>query len=325
MSEQELLQLAQTLNERDEPYAMVTVVRVGAPTSAYVGAQAIVLRDGRLCGWIGGACAKEIVIAAAREAIVTGKPALVRIANDERQPEPDVVQHAMPCASDGMIELFVQPHSAGTTLCVLGDTPAASEARFFAQRLGIRLVHSVDEAAVALVATQGAADAQALEAALASPAQHVLMIASRRKADRLRDLMRMRGVREDRLAQLQAPAGQDAGARTPSEIALVVVAGVLALLRGKGVSQVEHEPAEAASGVVVATPAVTESVPPDKQASTFINPVCGMAVSTVTAMHVEHYDGEDYYFCCSGCLTTFRHDPAKYAAIRRAAASSVSA
>src|ERR1019366_2327939 len=129
MSAQELLQLAQTLNERDEPYAMVTVVRVGAPTSAYVGAQAIVLRDGRLCGWIGGACAKEIVIAAAREAIVTGKPALLRIANDERQPEPDVVQRAMPCASDGMIELFVQPHSAGTSICVLGDTPAASGQR----------------------------------------------------------------------------------------------------------------------------------------------------------------------------------------------------
>jgi xanthine dehydrogenase accessory factor len=325
MSDQELLQLAQTLNERDEPYAVVTVVRVGAPTSAYVGAQAIVLRDGRLCGWIGGGCAQEIVIAAALEAIATGKPALVRIANDERQPEPDVAQHAMPCASNGTIELFVQPYSAGTSLCVLGDTPAASEARFFAQRLGIRVVHSVDEAAVVLVATQGTADAQALEAALASPAQHVLMIASRKKADRLRDLMRLRGIREDRLAQLQAPAGQDAGARTPSEIALVAVAGVLALLRGKGASHGEHAPAEAASGAVLAAPAARESVPLDKQASTFINPVCGMAVSTVTALHVEHYAGEDYYFCCSGCWTTFRQDPARYAAIRRAATSRVSA
>jgi len=325
MSDQELLQLAQALNERDEPYAMVTVVRVGAPTSAYVGAQAIVLRDGRLCGWIGGGCAQEIVIAAAMEAIATGKPALVRIGNDERQPEPDVVQHAMPCASNGTIELFVQPYSAGTSLCVLGDAPAASEARFFAQRLGIRVVHSVDEAAVVLVATQGAADAQALEAALASPAQHVLMIASRKKADRLRDLMRRRGIREDRLAQLQAPAGQDAGARTPSEIALVAVAGVLALLRGKGASHGEHEPAEAASGAVLAAPAAAASVPLDQQASTFINPVGCMAVSTVTALHVDHYAGDDYYFCCSGCWTTFRQDPARYAAIRRAATSRVSA
>ena len=40
MTSAELLQLAQSLNERDEPYAMVTVVRVAPPTSAYVGAQA---------------------------------------------------------------------------------------------------------------------------------------------------------------------------------------------------------------------------------------------------------------------------------------------
>jgi xanthine dehydrogenase accessory factor len=319
MSGEELLQLAQTLMERDEPYAMVTVVRVGAPTSAYVGAQAIVLGDGSLFGWIGGACAKEIVIAAAREAIVTGKPALVRIANDALQPEPDVVQHAMPCASDGMIELFIQPYSAGTSLCVLGDTPAAREARFFARRLGLRLVAGVEQAAVVLVATQGDADAQALQAALASPAQHVLMIASRTKADRLRDLMRARGVPEDRLAQLQAPAGQDAGARTPSEIALVAIAGVLARLRGKGAGHGEVESADTSSRVA---PPTAAAAPLDRQSATFINPVCGMAVSIGTAMHVENFDGDDYYFCCDGCLKAFRQEPARYAAIRRAAVSS---
>jgi xanthine dehydrogenase accessory factor len=311
MSEQEnLTQLAQSLNERDQPYAMVTVVRVGAPTSAYVGAHAIVLRDGTLCGWIGGACASEIVIAAAMEAITTGKPTLVRIANDAHQPEPDVLQRAMACSSDGMIELFVQPYGAGTSLCVLGATPAADEARFFARRLGIRLVESANEAAVALVATQGADDALALEAALSGPAEHVLMIASHRKAERLRDLMRMRGVSDHRLAQLQAPAGQDAGARTPSEIALVAIAGVLALLRGKGVTRIER-----------IEPRPADTVPHSAQSGTFINPVCGMAVSIAAALHVEQYDGEDYYFCCDGCLNTFRQEPARYAAIRRAATS----
>ena len=64
MTANELLQLAQTLNERGEPYAMVTVVRVAAPTSAYVGAQAIVRSDGMLTGWIGGGCAKDVVVEA---------------------------------------------------------------------------------------------------------------------------------------------------------------------------------------------------------------------------------------------------------------------
>jgi YHS domain-containing protein len=43
-----------------------------------------------------------------------------------------------------------------------------------------------------------------------------------------------------------------------------------------------------------------------------------MAVSTANAMHIEKYEGEPYYFCCDACWTTFRRDPAKYAAIQRA-------
>ena len=110
----------------------------------------------------------------------------------------------MACASNGTIELFIQPHSTRLSLCVVGDTPAAVDARFFAQRLGIRLVDAPDDARVVLIATQGNGDAEALERALASRAAHVLMIASRRKADRLRDLMRMRGVGD---AQLSRAAG----------------------------------------------------------------------------------------------------------------------
>jgi YHS domain-containing protein len=53
---------------------------------------------------------------------------------------------------------------------------------------------------------------------------------------------------------------------------------------------------------------------------TFINPVCGMAVSIANSRHVEVYAGETYYFCCDNCWTTFGKDRAKYAAIRRASA-----
>jgi P-type Cu+ transporter len=80
----------------------------------------------------------------------------------------------------------------------------------------------------------------------------------------------------------------------------------------------EHEPADAPTAAAVTAPA-------DRQSGTFINPVCGMAVSTSTAMHVEHFDGDDYYFCCDGCLKAFRLEPARYAAMRRAAATSAPA
>jgi len=310
MTSQELLQLAQALSERDEPYAMVTVVRVAPPSSAYVGAQAIVRADGALSGWVGGGCAKEVVIAAARESIDSGESKLLRITNDGAIADEGVERHAMACASNGTIELFIQPYSTRLSLCVVGDTPAADDARYFARRLGIRLVDAPGMAAVVLIATQGSGDAEALESALASPARHVLMIASPRKAEKLRELMRTRGIDKARLARLQAPAGPDAGAKTPGEIALVAMTGVLAALRGRAASDGVRD--DAAS--VAAAPASAQSA---AAPGTFINPVCGMAVSTVTPMHVETYEGEKYYFCCDGCLATFRGNPAKYALIHR--------
>lgn len=303
----ELLEMARDLNARREPYALVTVVRAVAPTSAYLGAQAIVLADGTLHGWIGGGCAKGVVVGAAQEAIARGEPKLVRISNDQLQSEADIEQHSMSCASNGTIELFIQPYSSRSALCVLGSTPAADEARFLAERLRIRLAEVPDEAPVVLVATQGQGDEEALERALKSSAAHVLMIASRRKADRLRAVMRMRGIDEERLAGLTAPAGPDAGAKTPGEIAMVAIVGVLALLRGRA----QQVPAPAP----IAHPAVAAATP----AAKFINPVCGMAVDIAAPKHIEKYEGVAYYFCCDGCLTTFRQDPAKYAAIHRAA------
>ena len=339
MTANELLQLAQALNRRDEAYAMVTVVRVAAPTSAYVGAQAIVRGNGTIDGWIGGGCAKDIVIAAAQETIASGEPKLVRIANADAGPESGVEQHAMACASNGTIELFIQPYSTRISLCIIGATPAADDARFFAGRLGIRLVAVPDQAPVVLIATQGNGDAEALESALMSSARHVLMIASRRKADKLREAMRLRGIDAARLARLQAPAGPDAGAKTPAEIALVAMTGVLALLRGRAEVNGVDKPATAAGTIIAAAMTATAgttatadttatagtTAPGTRATSTFINPVCGMAVPVATAMHVEAHDGEDYFFCCNGCWETFRQNPAKYATIRRASMAKASA
>lgn len=301
MTNDELPDLARELNGRGEAYALVTVVRAIAPTSAFLGAQAIVLPDGTLHGWIGGGCAKEVVIGAAQDCIDSGEPKLVRITNEQIQPEADIELHAMSCASSGTIELFIQPYSARSALCVLGDTPAAAEARFLADRLRIRLADAPGEAPIVLVATQGQGDEDALEAALRSQAGQVLMIASRRKAEKLRETMRARGIAEAQLARLQAPAGPDAGAKTPGEIALVAIVGVLAFLRGRAAAPVGARAPRAAKAT---------------------DPICGMAVDTANAKHVEKYEGESYYFCCDGCRTTFRQSPAKYAAIHQASVAS---
>lgn len=332
MSPAELLDMARELSARGVAYALVTVVRAVAPTSAYVGAQAVVLADGTLHGWIGGGCAKGAVVEVAQRAIETGAPKLVRISNDEIRPDDDVEQRTMSCASNGTIELFIQPYAARALLCVLGATPAADEARFLAERLGIGLADAPEGVSVVLVATQGQGDEDALERALRSGASQVLMIASRRKTSRLRDTMRMRGLREPELERLIAPAGPDAGAKTPREVALVSMVGVLAFLRGQPAALADRGESGAATSAATvlsdSTPTPIAPEPGESHAATadkFVNPVCGIAVDKAGARHVESYDGEQYYFCCDCCWESFRNEPEKYAAIYRAAQERASA
>jgi xanthine dehydrogenase accessory factor len=92
---------------------------------------------------------------------------------------------------------------------------------------------------------------------------------------------------------------------------MVAIVGVLALLRGRA-------QLPAAPRARTAAQEAPASAPPGAK---FVNPVCGMAVDIAAPKHIERYEGVAYYFCCDGCLATFRQDPAKYAAIHRAAST----
>ncbi len=310
MTPTDLLDYAQTLNRRGERYAFVTVVRITPPTSAYVGAQAIVLADGSLKGSVGGGCAKEVVAAAALEAIRSGVAKLVLISNASSDVvDAAVERHAMRCASNGEIELFVQPHVPAPLLLVLGNTPAAVQARGFAEQCGFRVSDGVQgtdaaRADLALVATQGEGDEDALHGALTGSARYVLLIASRRKAERLREAMRLRGVGEQRLSAIEAPAGPDIGAHNPAHIALAAVAGAVAHWQDVSARVADRLPVDNPVGV---------SAPVH-----YINPVCGITVDPAQARHTISYEGERFYFCCDGCKQEFENNPAKYAAIQLA-------
>ena len=307
MNPNDLIEQARQISQRGESYAMVTVVRVTPPTSAYVGAQAIVLADGRLIGSVGGGCAKQVVAQAALEAMRSGAAKLVRISNAEAggSLQDGVEQHPMRCASGGEIELFIHPHQPSPLLLVLGETPTAQQARAVAGLSGFRVIDKIDaEGAahidIALVATQGEGDEDGLFGALASSARHVLLVASRKKAERLRETMRQRGVSDARLAVIQAPAGPDIGAHSPAHIALSAVAGAVACLA---------KPSAAA-------PSPALSAAPVKAA--YVNPVCGVEVEPAQALHTVEFNGEKFYFCCDGCKIEFERDPKKYAAIQAA-------
>ncbi len=131
-----LLELEQRLTREARLFAVTTVIRALPPTSTWVGAQALVEDDGTVHGWIGGGCSRAIVVQAAQESMRSGQPKLIRISNSDPTPEAGVEHHAMPCASNGTIELFIQPCVPAPRVLVLGSTPVALEACVLAQRNG---------------------------------------------------------------------------------------------------------------------------------------------------------------------------------------------
>ncbi|MEJ0003978.1 MAG: XdhC family protein [Pararobbsia sp.] len=338
-----LLELEQRLSDEARPFALTTVVRAVPPTSTWVGAQALVESDGTLHGWIGGGCSRALVIQAALASMRSGQPKLIRISNAEPAPEADVEHHAMPCASNGTIELFIQPCLPAPRVLVLGSTPAALEACVLARRMGLRVqaaaqvtepfaalgVESVLqgfdtdafcrlEPQFILVATQGDGDEAALEAALRTQAAAVLMIASQRKADRLRETLRARGIPATRLAALHTPAGPHIHARTPQESrwARSRVSWPCAArsnsrrpiprtrMRAPRANSRHCPPCRRASRIASAEPPAR-----------YVNPVCGMAVDVASAKHVVEHGGHRFYFCCDGCKVEFERTPDRYLAI----------
>src|SRR5262249_5228493 len=84
-----------------------------------------------------------------------------------------------------------------------------------------------------VVSTQGRGDEAALLAALAVDADYIAFVGSRKKAESLKASLAKRGILDKQLARLKAPAGLDLGAITPEEIAISIMAEIVAVQRVK--------------------------------------------------------------------------------------------
>jgi xanthine dehydrogenase accessory factor len=237
----------------------VSVLRVLAPASARPGDKAVVTAEGIQQGWIGGGCAQPAVMRTVRQALVDGRARVIRIAPAEegRMRElDDVLEFGMACHSGGTLDLFVDPLLPAPRLVVVGDTPLAAALAGLAPRVGLpvtllahgadatrfpdaeRVITSDDPGAeiapgsFVVVATQGRRDVQGLRAALSLRARQVFFVASARKAQVLKAALLEAGEDAAAVDAIVAPAGQAIGAATPEEIALSVLAAVVAARRG---------------------------------------------------------------------------------------------
>ena len=273
------------------PFALATVVAVQRPASARRGDRGLVTGAGELFGWVGGACSEPIVVREALRALADGEARLVRIGPPGRTAgaaDRDAVVAASSCASEGVVEVLVEPQLPAPLLAVVGGSPAAETLARLAPEVGWRVVRDLRSEAVAVVvATMGHGDEETLQDALVLGAGYIGLVASSRRAAAVLTALRERGVGEEAVAHVRSPAGLDLGPCTQEEIAVAVLAELVAWRHAQ---------------VVAAAPPVEA-----------VDPVCGMTVSVEGAAATAEHDGRTYYFCCAHCRSAFLGDPARYA------------
>ena len=90
-----------------------------------------------------------------------------------------------------------------------------------------------------VVASQGRFDEEAVEQALRTQASYVALLAGKGRAQEVVRSLAAKGVPEAQLARLRSPAGLDLGAETPEEIALSILAEIVAERR-RGAPDLKH-------------------------------------------------------------------------------------
>jgi xanthine dehydrogenase accessory factor len=323
------------LGREGQPFATATVVGRRAPVSAHLGDRAIVHADGRMEGFVGGACSREIVRRQALECLRLGHARLVSIRPDAAAAGALGAEHVivpMTCVSEGAVDVYVEPHLQRRRLVVAGTTPVADALSRIALALDYSVVRVVDAHeqrdlepqaatlgftlatldsletvmtnaggdAATVVASQGHYDEEALETILRSGAAYVGLVASRTRAATVLKGLQAAGV--PGVEAVRSPAGIDLGARTAPEVALSILAEVVQLrpaqtLKDQGIDR--HAPG-----------------PHLPEPNTSVDPVCHMDVDVATARHTADAGGTTYYFCCAECRRRFVEDPDRFLASR---------
>ena len=278
----DLVSVMERLRAERAPFVIATVVRAAKPTSVRPGDSALVLADGTIEGFVGGVCAQSSVRLHAARALETGDAILLRLIPDvapadaPATPDGVVVAHN-PCLSGGSLEIFLEPQLAAPRIVVAGETPIAHALEKVARAAGYDVLRgsavSAHDAAL-VVASHGNDEEAALVRALEAGVSYVGLVASPKRGAVVRESLEV----DDALrAVIHTPAGLDIGARTPEDVAISILAQIVAERR-----------VAAPAAAVMAT-----------------DPVCGMSVLADDAsVHLE-LDGERFYFCCEGCRTTY--------------------
>ena len=181
----------------------------------------------------------------------------------------------------------------------------------------------------AVVATMGRGDEDAVEHLLAARADYLGVVVSPKRMVQVREHLAARGVCGSRVEKVRGPAGLDIGAVRPEEVAISILAEIVALARaGSGArdgaaaenastpadapATPADAPATATAAPATAAPATATAAPATAAPATATDPVCGMTVPADGSRPSSTHRGETVHFCCPGCRARFEADPAAY-------------
>jgi xanthine dehydrogenase accessory factor len=217
-------ELARRLGQGEE-VVLATVIRLDGEPPSQPGAKLLMSRDAALAGTLG--CSEF------DSAALADSPS----AADEGSPRTRTYRHNL-----GSIEVYLEPYAAAPTLVVFASTPIGRALARWAPELGFRTTLAETAAGAPQQATadlyvvhtnHDAPDlVEALEAVLPRNPRFIGLVGSRRHTGHHLEALRAKGVPEDVIARIQTPVGLDIGARTAEEIALSILAGLVAVRRG---------------------------------------------------------------------------------------------
>lgn len=245
--------------QRGESAALVTIIAASGSTPQRVGAKMLVYADGRTVGTVGGGCYENDAFWKAREALKSRKPLRVKYELDD-----DFAQeNGLVCG--GQMEVFIEPiepppavyvigaghvgyylgqfaHEAGFMVHVVDDRDAFANRERFPQAVEVVVddipawlaAADLPASAYMVIVTRGHRhDLDALRAVIDRDLRYVGLIGSRAKVARVYDALAGEGVAPTRFERVHAPIGLDIGAVTPQEIAVSILAELIAVRRGR--------------------------------------------------------------------------------------------
>lgn len=242
MNQDPIVYLSRAIQDK-QPAVLATVIEVKGASPAKVGAQIVLLGDGAAIGTVGGGKLEAAILADARTVLREGAPRLSHYRLEEEGPE------AVGTLCGGEVNVFIQPYFPPPKLVIVGGGHIGRPLKVMGEAAGFEVIVVDVEAGratvpeltqvelssvsyIVLITTDHVSDEAALRYALTTSARYIGMIGSRHKCQTILSRLRADNFQEEALRRVYAPIGLDLGGTSPQEIAVAILAEIVAVRRG---------------------------------------------------------------------------------------------